>query len=117
MQDAFLSDPKSAEKEELYQQRRIKHLIEQARLKGHKQMNWIHEAHEAMKVKYGPVLSARILSPEDCCIWSSDSDNESGAEDYETGLSRYGISVPPKGYVWTMFNQGPRRSNTTLYQP
>jgi len=34
----------SSEKDELYEKRRIRHLVEQARMKGGKKMDWVYEA-------------------------------------------------------------------------
>ena len=104
----------NSEQEQLYEQRRIKHLVEQARIKGGKQFDWVYEAQMRSKGIDWDRDKGRVDNSASSGGETSESDTEEGPGQENRGrLGKYGIYVPPKGSKHKLFNPQPvTRSNT-----
>ncbi|XP_045185569.2 uncharacterized protein LOC123543471 isoform X2 [Mercenaria mercenaria] len=110
------ADPKdpvyvwSFEHDQLYEQRRIKHLVEQARIKGGKQFDWVYEAQiNSREIDWDTGKDKE----QEAAVSGDSSDDEGAAGD--KNLGKYGICVPPKGVKQRLFNMhGVNRSNTYI---
>ena len=107
------ADPKdplymwSFDQDRLYEQRRIKHLVEQARIKGGKQFDWVHE----MKVKSQEIDWDTIIdkcSEKEGTVSGNSTDNDDDDDNHgaagDSNLGKYGINVPPKQLKGRLFN-------------
>ena len=112
----------TTEHEQLYEQRRIKHLVEQARTKGGKQYDWVNEA--KVKVRSVDRNSGKSKAETEVTLEDdSDLDNSSvGSADEgeecgeERKFGKYGIYVPQKGAPQKLFDcHNITRSNTCLF--
>ena len=110
----------NTEQEQLYEQRRIKHLVEQARIKGGKQYDWVHDA----KVKARAVdwTTGQMKLDVDSKVDVDGSDNSSMGSEHgedgrgETKFGKYGIYVPQKGASQKLFNcHNISRSNSFMF--
>lgn len=95
----------SLEHDQLYEQRRIRHLVEQARIKGGKQFDWMKQ-YEAEKVRdRGTGWEVEKVEEEEREVGSgASSDEEEICEAGDRNLGKYGIYVPPKGVRHKLFN-------------
>lgn len=102
----------SFEQDHLYEQRRIKHLVEQARIKGGKQFDWMYEAQIKSRDTDWGLGSGK--KEEEGADSGDSSDGEEGVVG-DKNLGKYGIIVPTKGVKDRLFNShGISRSNTYI---
>lgn len=110
----------TSEHEQLYEQRRIKHLVEQARIKGGKQFNWVNETR--VKVRNAKKTSRKFTAEEAVMQQCNDSecssagsiDGEDSGE--ERNFGKYGIYVPQRGAPQKLFDcHNITRSNTCMF--
>lgn len=100
----------SFEHDRLYEQRRIKHLVEQARIKGGKQFDWVYEAQVNSR---GVNWNSETIKEIGEAASGESSDDEGAAGD--SNLGKYGICVPPEHLKQRLFNaHGVNRSNTYI---
>ena len=113
------------EHEQLYEQRRIKHLVEQARTKGGKQYDWVNEVKVKLRNSGKCKEETQVSVKEEEVSLEDDSDLDessvgSGSEgddcDKERKFGKYGIYVPRKGAPQKLFDcHNTQRSNTCLF--
>ena len=103
----------SPEEEQIYEQRRIKHLLEQARVKGGKQYDWVHEAH--MRARGIDWVTGKLkLQSGD----SGDSNSDINEFHGSTGkLEKYGIGAYGKLSSASLFDQYNSRRSKTFILP
>lgn len=99
------------EQEQLYEQRRIRHLVEQARIKGGKQYDWLCETPNRTKCidwNTSKLKEHKIEKEDrdDINEHSSDNGDEIHTQETENDrkLRRYGIYISPKGVKHGVFS-------------
>ena len=106
------------EHEQLYEQRRIKHLVEQARTKGGKQYDWVNEVKVKLRNSGKSKAETEISLEDDSDLDQSSvgSADEGEACGEERRFGKYGIYVPQKGAPKKLFDcHDITRSNTCLF--
>lgn len=110
----------SSDHEQLYEQRRIKHLVEQARIKGGKQFDWVHEARVRARgvdwTSEKTKTETEESSEHDCSDQSSIGSEHGEESGGERKFGKYGIYVPQKGASQKLFDcHNITRSNTYMF--
>jgi hypothetical protein len=93
------------EQDQLYEQRRIKHLVEQARIKGGKHFDWVYEAQVKAQETDWDTTDKR--SDRDVPGSGNSTDDDDDCDEGAAGdknLGKYGINVPPKQVNRRLFN-------------
>lgn len=105
-----------SEQEQLYEQRRIRHLVEQARTKGGKQFDWVFEAQvRARGINWGSDRRKHEGHGRGVGDGSGDSSDEEVTIETQK-LGKYGIYVPPKKQQKVFVSQCVQKSKTFFEQ-
>lgn len=84
--------------------------MEQARIKGGKQLDWVYEAQVRAR---GVNWNSETVKENEGALSGESSEDEGAAGD--SNLGKYGICVPPEQMKQRLFNShGVNRSNTSI---
>lgn len=110
----------STELKSLYEQRRIQHLVEQARMKGSNRYDWVYEAQvRARKIEWGTGKMLEDKTENEDLIKMNENSSDCGDENFsqedecDPKLANYGICISPKGVKHDLFNDYGMQQSTT----